>query len=156
MGSSVLTDTKSALRGMGPQARDIPLMSLPVGTELSELTDCALYASVTNPRGAPAPVVRLDLVARLKGHAQPLGAVFLPVGFSGLAIVAAGFPADSYAVEGGATSPEIEVTVSMIARDCCGGTGVTIAPELQEWPIAAPAVPLPSLFDPPIAPLGDA
>lgn len=149
-----LANTKGALRGFGPTARALALLNVPVGERVGELTDASLYVNVRNTGAPPAGVVRVDLVARLGAHEQPVAAALLTPGYAGLAIVATGIPCDSFVLYAGATDPLLEMSAGIIARPCCGGAGVTVPAELQEWPDPTVVPIVDALLDPPLSPLG--
>lgn len=127
---------RNGITGLGLRSPGAGVLSMPnkPGCLTGKLGGVTVYAGTRGGRPTP-PVVRLDLEAETQGARAVIASAFVEVGTARPVIVAEGFPCDAFHVRLSSTDGKAEVTVVMIALDCCGATSITVPPALQEIPV---------------------
>jgi hypothetical protein len=149
-------DTKEGATGLPLEALTNSILTLRADGKTCAFDSIAVYVGV-NPQ-TPAQVVRVDLMAELRGIKSHIASAFLPSGFRGPVFIASGFMADCWHLYAAATDRRVVVKAAMQSCECAsGGPGVQVPAVLQEFPIdssplteqaAAP------MISPPLAPFG--
>lgn len=150
-------DTKEGATALPLEALKNEILTLRAdGKAKCAFDSVAVYVGV-NPQ-TPAQVVRVDLVAELRGIRSHIASAFLPTGFRGPVFLASGFMADSWHLLAAATDSRVVVKASMQSCECgTGGPGIQVPPLLGEFPINSSPLNLQEaapMIDPPMAPFG--
>lgn len=122
---------RDQFRGLPAEFPGREVICLPKGRELDEEYSCVSVYCAVPARGTTPGFVRVNLFASLLNVRSLIASAIVPVNFNGLAISAAGFLADSYAVYLQATGSDLEGMVALRADTCCATPGVFVPAPLQ-------------------------
>lgn len=150
------TENREGVTGLPLEPLIETALSLRADGKTGAYDSLGVYVAV-NPT-TPPQVVRVDLVAELRGIRSHIVSAFLPSGFRGPVFAVAGFMADAWHLMASATNPRVVLKAAMQTCECsAAGPGITVASELQAFPFNSSPLDAQEaaiMIAPPLAPFG--